>query len=218
MTMTIYGLAFSPYVARVALAASAKGMKYKITMPEGGMKTPEMLKLNPFGKMPVLIDGATSLYESGVIIEYLDARGKAKPLIPKGAKAAAAARLIAAVAAEYVQGAGLKIFRYWRNKTNDANLLEEIKAEIAKGLDVLEQVMARGKYAGGSRFSIADTYVIPALYFAVEAGAQAGVADMLGKRKKLKAYWKSIRKDKSIQPALAGMDNRFQQMVAEARG
>ena len=126
--------------------------------------------------------------------------------------------LIAAIAAEYVQGAGLKIFRYWRNKTNDPKLLEEIKAELARGLDVLEKVLARGKYAGGSRFSIADTYVVPALYFAVEAGAQAGVADMLGKRKKLKAYWKGIRKDKTAQPALEGMNTRFQQMIAEARG
>jgi glutathione S-transferase len=214
MALTIYGSPFSPFVARVALAAEAKGMKYTIAMPEGGMKGPEHLRLNPFGKVPVLVDGGFSLYESGVIVEYLDAKGKTKPLVPKSAKAAAPLRLIAAVAGEYVQSPGLKIFRHWRSKSADAKALEDAKAELAKGLDVLEKVLVKGKFAGGSRFSIADVFAAPALWFSVNAAAHAGLGDVIGARRKLKSYFAAIQKDKTAKPVLDAMAARLKQMLA----
>src|SRR5438874_2305389 len=109
MALTIYGNPFSPFVARVLLAATIKGLRYKIVTPaDGGAAIPEVLKLNPFGKVPVLTDGRTRLFESGVIVEYLDAKSKRAPLVPRAAKAMAAVRLTGAIAAEYVQPPAVK--------------------------------------------------------------------------------------------------------------
>ncbi|TAL04598.1 MAG: glutathione S-transferase family protein, partial [Rhodospirillaceae bacterium] len=112
MAMTLYGSQLSPYVARVALAARFKGMKYTLAPPPGGLKSPEFLKINPLGKIPVLKDGATLICESAVIVEYLEAKGKTKKLVPKSAKAAAVARQVGAVATEYVQTVVRKFFPF----------------------------------------------------------------------------------------------------------
>jgi glutathione S-transferase len=214
MALTVYGSPLSPFVARVALAATAKGMKYSLEMPKDGIKTPDFLAMNPFGKIPVLKDGKTVLYESAVIVEYLEAKGKTKRLVPKGAKAAASVRLIAAVAGEYVQAAGLKLFRHWRSKSTDDKALEDAKAELAKYLDVFEKVIDKGKYAAGSKFSLADVYAIPALFFAVHAGAQVGVENALGGRKRLKKYWAAIQKDKTAKAVVQAMSDRLKTLLS----
>ncbi len=213
--LKIYGSPFSPFVASVVFAAAAKGLKYDVAMPPGGMKSPEHLGLNPFGKIPVIQDGNYSLYESTVIVEYLDGKYKPKPLVPKSAKAAAPLRLIAAVAGEYVQTAGLDLFRHWRSKSTDANVAQQAHASLVKGLDVLEKVMPKGKYAGGAKFSIADVFAAPALWFAVQSAALNGIPDMIGGRKRLKNYFASIQKDKVAKPIFTAMTARLEQLKAE---
>ncbi len=213
--LKIYGSPFSPYVARVVFAAAAKGIKHDVCMPEGGMKGPEHLRLNPFGKIPVIVDGNFSLYESAVIVEYLDAKQKPKPLVPKSAKAAAPLRLIAAIAGEYVQAPGLNLFRHWRSKSADTTVIEQNQAALAKGLDVLDKVLVKGKYAGGANFSIADVFAAPAIWFAVESAKLNGIADPIGGRKKLKSYFAALHKDKIAKPIFAAMAARLEQIKAE---
>ena len=76
--MDVYGGILSPYVARVILTARHKGIKHKLKMPTGGLKSPEFLALNPMGKIPTIKDGSTVLYESSVIVDYLEAKYKKK--------------------------------------------------------------------------------------------------------------------------------------------
>ena len=46
--MKIFGSPLSPFVARVILACDHKGIEHSVEMPEGGLKSPEFLSLNPF--------------------------------------------------------------------------------------------------------------------------------------------------------------------------
>ena len=71
--MHVYGSILSPFVCRVAIALRHKNIKHEIIMPEGGIKSPEFLKMNPFGKMPTIRDGKIILPESSVILEYIEA-------------------------------------------------------------------------------------------------------------------------------------------------
>lgn len=95
--MIIYGSPLSPFVARVILACHHKGLAHEVVMPKGGLKTPEFLALNPFGKVQTVKDGAMTLYESSVIVPYLDGNYPKKNVIPASAAAAGKARLIATV-------------------------------------------------------------------------------------------------------------------------
>lgn len=211
--ITIYGRILSPYVARVVLAAKAKGIKYEVVFPKDGIKTPSFLKMNPFGKIPTVKDGKTIVYESSVVVAYLDAKSKSKKLVPSNAAAAAQCRLVAAIAAEYVQPPAIRLFRKKRGSQDPIDIPVTL-AELQKGLDVLEHVLVKAKFGGGAKFSIADVYAPPALLFAVGAGKSFDVPDVIGKRPKLAKYWASIQKDKLVKPVLEEMSGQMVDALA----
>jgi glutathione S-transferase len=211
--LTVYGSVLSPFVARVLLACAYKDIPTTLTMPKDGIKSPEYLKLNPFGKIPAIKDGAFVLYESAVIVDYLEAKYKKKKLLPAAAKAMAQTRLIATVTAEYVQGAGLKFFRFKRANQFTQNDLDAATAELHKGLDVLEKVAVKKKFIAGPTPTLADCFVVPALFFAVHATGLFGITGVLDGRPKLKAYWDAAQKDKIAGKVLQGMADRMKQLI-----
>jgi glutathione S-transferase len=196
--MDIYGSILSPYAARVVLAARYKGIKHKLLMPNGGTKTRSFLKMNPFGKMPTVKDGTTILFESGVIVDYIEAKHKKKPIVPASAKGAAQARLIGAVFAEYVQPSMFALFAHADPEKHNQKVVDEKLIEIGQALDALEKLMAAKPYAAGARFTIADCYAAPALFFLHAIVPQVTSLPVLGKRPKLKRYYTKICKDKLI--------------------
>ena len=65
----------TPNGRKVAMALEETGLPYTIhaiDLSRKEQKTPEFLALNPNGKVPVLIDEGTIVYESSVVNEYLD--------------------------------------------------------------------------------------------------------------------------------------------------
>jgi len=203
--MDIYGMILSPYVARVVLTARHKGIKHKMKMPAGGLKTPEFMALNPLGKIPTMKDGATVLYESGVIVDYLDAKYKKKRIVPAAAKDAARARLIATVFAEYVQPPTLALMRQRDPATRDQKVVEEKIADINRSLDVIEKLLSGKAWAAGAKFTIADVYAAPCWFFMSVMLPSFGMADATGGRKKLGKYVAKLKKDKMVSGVLAEM-------------
>jgi glutathione S-transferase len=203
--MDVYGGILSPYVARVILTARHKGLKHKLIMPQGGLKTPEYLALNPLGKIPTLKDGSTVLYESAVIVDYLDAKYKKKRIVPASAKDAAKARLIATVFAEYVQAPTLALFRQRDPATRDQKIVEEKLADVGRGLDVIEKLLSGKAWAAGAKFTIADAFAVPCWFFVEAMLPQFGLADATAGRKKLGKYIAKIKKDKLTSAVLNEM-------------
>jgi glutathione S-transferase len=73
--MKLYILSGSPPARRVQMYLEERNMKYELIVLSGSdkqQKTEEFLKLNPRGKVPVLVDDETVLYESLAIIHYLE--------------------------------------------------------------------------------------------------------------------------------------------------
>lgn len=194
--MEVYGGILSPFVSRVVLTARHKGIKHKLSVPAGGIKSPEFLKINPLGKMPAIKDGATTLFESAVIVEYLEAKYKKKRLLPANAAEAAKARTIAAVFAEYIQSPTLALFRHLDPTKRDQAVVDAKIAEINKGLDVAEKLLSGKRWAAGAKFGYADVFAVPAIFFLNALVPMVGVANPIGKRKKLAKYAAAVKKDK----------------------
>lgn len=204
--MKVYGAILSPYVCRVLLALRHKGVKHDVLMPEGGMKTPEFLALNPMAKMPTIKDGATVLPESSVIVEYIEAKYPKKAIIPATAKGAATARLIATISDLYIQGAVSGLFGQRDPKTRDKAAIKASLADIQHGLSILDgYLVAGGPWAMGKRFTIADCYAFPALYFVTLMTPLFGVKDPLADHKKVKKYWNAMKRDALTKQALKEM-------------
>lgn len=212
--MIIYGSIFSPYCARVALAARFKGIKHKFEAPVGGgYKSPEFLKMNPLGKVPTLKDGKTVVFESAVIVDYMDAKKKTKGLVPKAAKAAAEARMVAAVVGDYVHGAVGKLFAHMGaldgSSPRDQKAIDAVIGELNKYLDIAEQVIAAKPYAAGAKFTVADVFALPSLAFMNLFVPLFGVANPIGGRKKLARYMAKARKDKLMGGVMKDMEDGF---------
>ena len=88
MAIKLYASFRSANCERVKIALQEKGLTYDIVqldLKKKDQKRPDFLKLNPYGKVPVIDDGGTVLFESCVINEYLDEKYPHPPLIPKDA-------------------------------------------------------------------------------------------------------------------------------------
>jgi glutathione S-transferase len=200
----IFGSPLSPFVARVILACDHKGLKYTVEMPEGGLKSPEFLSMNPFGKIPTVKDGSTFLFESGVILPYLDDKHAKKPVIPASAASAGKARLIATICDLYVQEPALQLFRQVVGRgPQDKALADKAKADMEAALDVLNGYIKPGPCATGSSFTIADCYAIPALLFVTAVAPLFGIKDPLQGRPNVKKYWAAIKKHPSASAHMA---------------
>ncbi len=211
--MDIYGVIYSPFAARVAFAASFKGFKYKIVAPKDGTKTPAFLKLNPLGKVPVLKDGKVVLFESSVIIEYLEAKSKKKRLVPTPAKAGAEARLLGALFAEYLQPSVLGLWQQIDPAKRDQAVVDAKLTDVARYLDIIEKRMSAKPYCAGAKPTIADCYALPVMFFLTNFMPRFGATNLLKGRKKLTKYIAFARKNKLTSGVLAQMDAALQQVM-----
>lgn len=184
--MKLYGGLLSPYVMRVVLAARAKGLDLPVVQPEGGLKTPEFLRLNPIGKMPTLIDGDFVLPESEIIVAFLEEAHPRPSLLPDDPRERARARLLSRLADVYIAPSLQPFF------TGKAN--EETSRALAQALDYLEHFRRDDDhFAVGHQFTIADCTLIPMLFFLDVFQPQAHTADLVAARPKLSAFWERAK-------------------------
>ena len=81
----LYDSATSPNCHRVKVVLEEKQIPYRmipVDLKAGEQKKPDFLRLNPYGKVPVIIDGQTVIYESCIINEYLEEKYPNRPLMP----------------------------------------------------------------------------------------------------------------------------------------
>lgn len=93
--MTLYSKATDPYSHRVRIVLAEKGVTVDIFDIDKSIKLKEeVLEINPYGTTPTLVDRDLVLYQSEIIMEYLDERFPHPPLMPVYPVARARSRLM----------------------------------------------------------------------------------------------------------------------------
>ncbi|WP_068829567.1 glutathione S-transferase N-terminal domain-containing protein [Pseudomonas sp. BMS12] len=82
------------YSHRVRLVLAEKGVSAEIIDVQAGRCPPKLAEVNPYGSLPTLVDRDLALYESTVVMEYLDERYPHPPLLPVYPVARANSRLL----------------------------------------------------------------------------------------------------------------------------
>lgn len=82
------------YSHRVRLVLAEKGVSAEIIDVAPGCCPPQLVEVNPYGSVPTLVDRDLALYESTVVMEYLDERYPHPPLLPVYPVARANSRLL----------------------------------------------------------------------------------------------------------------------------
>lgn len=82
------------YSHRVRIVLAEKGVSVEIINVDPGRLPPKLVEVNPYGSVPTLVDRDLALYESTVVMEYLDERYPHPPLLPVYPVARANSRLL----------------------------------------------------------------------------------------------------------------------------
>ena len=115
-------------------------------------KPKELWELNPYGKVPVLVDGEVVVYESAIINEYLDERFPQHPLMPKDLGPRARARIWIDFCNSRLQAAGSEVVH--------GSDPEKAREKLTEHLRTLDREMARRTYIVGD-YSLADVTYVP---------------------------------------------------------
>ena len=95
--LTLYEHPLSPYAQKVKIALREKDVEFKLRTPEGmgsGHAAGDFIRANPRGEVPVLIDDNFSIFDSTIILEYIEDKWPTPSLLPSSAKERAQARMI----------------------------------------------------------------------------------------------------------------------------
>ena len=81
--MRLFYSPFSPFARKVMACAVARGIESQIALVPTAGEHPDLVAVNPLGKLPCLItEDGTALYDSRVICEFLDSVGEVFPMFP----------------------------------------------------------------------------------------------------------------------------------------
>lgn len=94
-SMTFYSDAADHYSHRVRIVLAEKGVSVDVVQVSDSNRPDDLADLNPYNSLPVLVDRELALYETKVMMEYLDERFPHPPLLPVYPVARAQARLLA---------------------------------------------------------------------------------------------------------------------------
>ncbi len=173
---------------RIAWLLEELGLEYEVekySVGDRALRTPEYYKIHPMGRIPVLEDGETRIYESGAIIQYLLARhgnGKFAPVVDDPSFPEYLQWL------HYAEGSIMgqvnilvvETILLPPEKRNDVNVNRALKL-LRVALGNVDQRLQDREYLTGT-FSGADIMTGHACFGAMKAGAE--IEDF----KQLKAY------------------------------
>jgi RNA polymerase-associated protein len=148
------------YSHRVRIVLAEKGVSAEIINVEPGRTPPKLVEVNPYASLPTLVDRDLALYESTVVMEYLDERYPHPPLLPVYPVARANSRLLMH-----------RIQRDWCGLVDlilDARSKEparvQARKELRESLTGVSPLFADKAYFLSDELSLVDCCLLPILW------------------------------------------------------
>jgi glutathione S-transferase len=163
--LKLYDFKSSPNCQRVKVVLAEKNLPYEIVpidLRKQEQKAPEYLKLNPYGKVPVLTDDTTVLYESLIINEYLEEKYPNPPLMPNDLGRKAKARILVDYGMAHFDSPYQKLRMELTKDPKEQNqqVIDSAKSDLKKLLQRFENEIGDQQYLMGD-FSLVDADLIP---------------------------------------------------------
>ena len=173
--MKLYDSNIAPNPKKVRVYLKEKGLEVPIVpldIVKGENRTPEFLKKNPLGGLPVLeLDDGTHLTESLAIIEYFEEQHPHPPMIGTTPLERARVRETERICELGVLGSVATIFQntspfFAGRLKQSAEAAENARTRLGNALRVLDARLAKRPFLAGERPTIADCTMLAALEFA----------------------------------------------------
>src|SRR5438477_11991761 len=215
--MKLYSGPLSLFTAKVRVALDEKGIAYElVSVPFSRArgydpKHPEVLAINPKGQVPVLVDGPLALFDSTIILEYLEDRHPTPPLYPRDVVERARCRQLEAAADEILFPLVFELISevfYKPAGERDEQRIARARAGIARHYGGLEPRLAERAYLCGD-FSVADIGYFLTITFAASLGAPLGEA-----HPRVRAWYERVLVRPSVAKEVAGLGAAMQRLAA----
>lgn len=147
-----------PFVQRAAILLQEQGRAYDITYVDLSDKPDWFLKISPNGKVPVLKVDDVSIFESAVILEYLDETAESGRLLPDDPIARAQQRMWIS----YISNIMTKGWRLQaaKDEASARAVVEELRGHFQ---ELAKQLPDDGPLWGGQSFTMVDAAIAPIL-------------------------------------------------------
>lgn len=170
--MTLFSKADDPWSHRTRIVLAEKGIHVETIDVQEGNLPEDLLDLNPYHSVPTLVDRDLVLYDSRIIIEYLDERFPHPPLMPVDPVARAQFRL-----------ALYRIERDWYTLAQqimdpaDRKLAQKARKTLRESIIASADVFKAKPYFLSDEFSLVDATIAPILWrlpaWEIDLGGQA---------------------------------------------
>ena len=172
MTVTLWDHPFSPYAQKVKIALREKGVPFETAVPGGigaGGAAGEFVAANPRAEVPALIhdgpDGNIAIFDSTIILEYIEDAWPTPSLLPANAADRARVRMIEEVVDTHLEAVnwGLSELRWFRRAEGPlGETLTQKAGEQIRGYHAwLERELGTREWFNGETFGWGDLSVVP---------------------------------------------------------
>lgn len=168
MTITLYDHPLSPYAQKVKISLREKGLAFETPMPGGlgaGGAQGAFVEASPRAEVPALVDGDVRIFDSTIILEYLDDAYPEPAMRPKSAAERARVRMLEEVMDTHFEAInwGISEIRWFgRAKGADAERLEAAARSQTEGFFAwLEKQLGEREWFNGETFGWGDLSVVP---------------------------------------------------------
>jgi len=161
--MKLIGSLTSPYVRKVRIVMAEKKLDYQHEL-EDVWASDKIMASNPLGKVPCLVlPGGEAIFDSRVIVEYLDTRSPVSRLIPEGSRERIEVRTWEALADGLVDAAILaRLEQTWPGRSAEQRSDAWIQRQLHKvdvSINAISTGLADKPWCTGIHLSLADIAV-----------------------------------------------------------
>ncbi|KAL1188021.1 Glutathione S-transferase F10 [Cardamine amara subsp. amara] len=211
MVLTIYAPLFASS-KRAVVTLIEKGLEFEtvnVDLLKGEQRNPEYIAIQPFGKIPVLVDGDYKIFESRAIMRYIAEkyRSQGPDLLGKTVEERGQVEQWLDVEATSYHPPLLAltlniVFAPLMGLVADEKVIKESEEKLGEVLDVYEAQLSKNEYLAGDFVSLADLAHLPFTEYLV---GPIGKANMIKDRKHVSAWWDKI----SNRPAWKEVSEKF---------
>jgi stringent starvation protein A len=166
--MTLYSGTSDPFSQRCRIVLYEKGMDFQVVDVDVYNKPEDLAVMNPYNRVPVLVERELVLYESNIINEYIDERFPHPQLMPADPVMRARARL-------FLHRFETEMFCHIEAlEGGTQKVADKARLAVRDSLTQIAPVFAKQKYMLDDGFSMLDVAIAPLLWRLDHYGIQLG--------------------------------------------
>lgn len=158
--MTLYSGSTDPYSHRARIVLAEKGVTFDLYEIDVDAQVDALVEINPYNTVPTLVDRDLVLYESEIIMEYLDERFPHPPLMPVYPVARARSRLLL----HRVNRDWYTLMNKILSKKSNSNEVSDSRKALFESIVSVAPMFREMPFFMSEEFSLVDCSIAPMLW------------------------------------------------------